>query len=303
VPREHARLDWATNDDESIGPVPTPSDFRPTKARSPLASPEPAPRLLGNHFPPPQPVHTTRNRVVTPPWRNGTPHAHTPATDAPTTPRARTPFSPTKYPAPIMAPHRVPTERAPTAIVHGPRDLSVLRSDTRNPWGSLRCRHNGRYARVPRQFARQKQYPPIYPANTHLHTTPTPKPPTPAHINIFETVRHPHGIGPTKPVIRTPVSLTGDTLAPHSQPRTAQPLSPALPPLPARPTGTVQCRCGQLVRVSPASEPLQIPTTQLQPFCTFPIHISNFRVLFKSFSLPSLFFSCFSFPMATRALP
>ena len=35
-------LDWATNIDESIGPVPSASDFHPTKPLSPLLSPNPA---------------------------------------------------------------------------------------------------------------------------------------------------------------------------------------------------------------------------------------------------------------------
>jgi hypothetical protein len=248
-------------------------------------------------------ARTLPEPTITTPSADMAPRAHTPATDAPTTPYACTPISHTKRPVPITTPPQIPAERASTAIVHAPRDLSALRSDTRNPWGSLRRRQSGHYARVPRQFTCRRQYPPIYPADTYLHTTPTPKPPTPAPINIFETVRHPHGIGPTKPVIRTPVLLTGDMLAPRSQPRTTQPSSPVLPPLPAHPTGTVQCCCGQLVRVSPASEPLQIPTTQLQSFRTFPIHISNFRVLLKSFSLPSLFFPRFSFLMAMRASP
>jgi hypothetical protein len=156
---------------------------------------------------------------------------------------------------------------------------------------------------TPRRFTHRRQYPPSNPVNSYLPATPTPKPPTPAPIHIFETVRHPHRIGPTKPVIRTPVLSTCDTLTPCSQPRTTQPLSPVLPPLPAHPTSMVQCRCGQLVRVSPTSQPLQLPTTQLPLFRTFPTHISNFQFLLKSFSLPSLFFSRFSFSMATRALP
>ena len=66
VPHEHARFDWATNVDTSIGPVPSPRDFRPDtppqpihtppKPPSPLASPIPAPRLLATPFMPSQPV-------------------------------------------------------------------------------------------------------------------------------------------------------------------------------------------------------------------------------------------------------
>ena len=87
---------------------------------------------------------------------------------------------------------------------HRPRDFSGLRSSTPNPWGSLRHRHYGRYPHAPRQFTRQRQYLPIYPVNTYLHTAPTPKPPTSTPVHIFETVTHPHRIGPSKPVIQVP---------------------------------------------------------------------------------------------------
>ena len=142
----------------------------------------------------------------------------------------------------------------------------------------------------------------LCPRCTYSPTTLTPKPPTSTPIHIFKTVQHPHRIGLTKPIIRMPISLTGDMLAPCSQPRTAQPLSPVLTPLSAHSTGTVQCGCRQLVHVSTISQPLQLPTIQSQLFHAFPTHISNFQVLLKSFSLPSSFFSCFSFLMATRAL-
>ena len=122
VPREHTRFDWATETNKSIGPVPNASDFRPTKPQSPLASPEPAPRLFGKLIPPPQPVRTTPKRTVTQRNGNVAPRRCIPTMDATTT-----------------ALPQVPAERAPTAIVHGPRDLSGLRLSTPNPWRSLRC--------------------------------------------------------------------------------------------------------------------------------------------------------------------
>ena len=36
---EHVWFDWATNDDESIGPVPSPSDFHPATPSQPTPSP------------------------------------------------------------------------------------------------------------------------------------------------------------------------------------------------------------------------------------------------------------------------
>ena len=135
------------------------------------------------------------------------------------------------------------------------------------------------------------QCPSRYPVNTHIPTTSTPKPPIPAPFGIFETVRHPHGLRPTKPVIRVPTWMKMATsalpaLSDEATAKSAPPLHPAAP---------VQCHCRQLVCVSPTLQPLQLPTIQSQLFHVFPTHISNFQVLLKSFSFPSLFFSCFSF--------
>jgi len=165
-----------------------------------------------------------------------------------------------------------------------PRDLSALRSDAPNPWGSLRRRHYGRYPHTPRQFTCQRRYPPIYPANTYLHTTPISTPPTPTPTHIFETVQHLHGIGPNKPVIRVPVRMEMATST-HPAPSDWAIVKSEPPPHPAAP---VQCRCGQLVSVSGN-----------QMFCSFPLHhafssfISQFISL--SFPFPGRLFSCFTF--------
>jgi hypothetical protein len=253
-----------------------------------LASPIPAPRLLDN---PITPTITPSNDVVAP--------------------RTRTPISRTKYHVPSTTPPQVPTERAPTVILHGPRDLSGLRSSTPDPWGTLsrrrrihsypprdlsaprsdapnpwrspRRRHNGQHAHVPRQFTRQRQHPPIYPANKYLHTTPIPKPPAPASTHVFETVTHPHGIGPSKPVIRVPTLMTG-----HAPTHPAQHMDRAIvkseTPLPlSHSTTTIRCQCGQLVRASDALQTRNIPL-----YHTLQTFISN---IFSPFSSPSLFFS------------
>jgi len=217
TPHEPWWFDWATETNRSIGPVPNVSDFcptkpplplptvtpsngdvalcactpiSPTKPLSPLASPQPAPSPRTRDLCSNQQGHVTALKPCTLPE----PAITTPSADV--APRTRTPISPTKFPAPITTPPQVPAEHARTTIIHGPRDLSVLRSDAPNPWGSLRRRHGGRYARAPRQFARQRQCP-VYPVNTYLHTPPTPAPP----VCVFETVMHPYGIGPSKPVI------------------------------------------------------------------------------------------------------
>ena len=268
VPHEHTRFNWATDIDKSIGPVPTLSDFFPMKVLSPLASPEPTPHLVGNCIPAPQPVHTTPKCVVTPSRRNG-PH---------------TPVSPTKFPVPITAPPWVPTKCAPTVMAHGPCNLSMLRSDAPNPWGSLCRRHGGRHSHAPHQFSHQRQHPPTYPTNAYTCTTPTPKPPTPARIPIFETVRHPHRIGPNKPVIRVPARMEMATST-HPAPsdwaivKSAPPLHPVAP---------VQCRCGQLVPLPGNQVSHSLPLHH-----TFSSFISQFISL--SFPFPKQLFSSFTF--------
>jgi hypothetical protein len=47
-PAPHARFNWATDINMSIGPIPTASDFHPTKPPSPLVNPIPTPHLLAN---------------------------------------------------------------------------------------------------------------------------------------------------------------------------------------------------------------------------------------------------------------
>jgi hypothetical protein len=182
------------------------TDRRPKglgKPLSPLASPQPAPSPCARHLCSNQQSHVTTLKprtlpepAITMPSADVAPCAHTPTTDAPTTPRARTPVSPTKFPTPVIAPPQVLAEHARTTIVYGPHNLSVLHSDAPNPWGSLHRRRSGHYARVPHQFARQRQCP-VYPVNTYLHTPPTPEPP----VCVFEMVTHPYRIRPSKPVI------------------------------------------------------------------------------------------------------
>jgi len=307
--REPRWFDWATETDKSIGPVPNARDFRSTTTvpASPDHAPsrcKPATRLPDSHATPLQPVRTPSQPIRACTSAMGapsdpvlaasthvscTPAAYTPAAPvhsmhASTAPVDPVPVSTTKCCVPITAPPQIPAKRAPTAIVHAPRDLSALRSDTRNPWGSLRRRHSGRHTRVPRRFTRQRQYPPIYPVNTYLHTAPTPKPPAPTPTFIFETVRHPHGIGPNKPVIRVPAWME---IAKSTYPAPSdQAIAKSAPP--SHPAAPVQCRCGQLV-----------PISGNQVSRSFPVHhafssfISQFISL--SFPFPRQFFSRFTF--------
>ena len=83
-----------------------------------------------------------------------------------------------------------------TPAARAPRDFSVLRSSNRNPWGSLSHRHR-RSQPCTRNSFHSCQY------NTNYTHKPTPPPLPLAPIQLVETIRHPHGIAPTKPVIKT----------------------------------------------------------------------------------------------------
>ena len=58
-----------------------------------------------------------------------------------------------------------------TAVIHVPCDLSSLCSSALNPWVSLQHCYYGYYPHTACQFTHQRWYPPIYPANSYLHTT------------------------------------------------------------------------------------------------------------------------------------
>jgi hypothetical protein len=94
---------------------------------------------------------------------------------------------------------------APVARI--PRDFTVLRSSNRNPWGSLsRCHHRSQ-PRICNSFN-------FYKYNTnYAYESATPSP-APAPVQLVETIRHPCGIAPTKPVIRT-VSPAASTTIIH----------------------------------------------------------------------------------------
>jgi hypothetical protein len=65
VPREHMRFNWVTDINELIGPVPTLSDFRPTKVLSSLVSPKPTPHPPANLVTPAQPICKPPRPTVT----------------------------------------------------------------------------------------------------------------------------------------------------------------------------------------------------------------------------------------------
>lgn len=161
------------------------------------------------------------------------------------------------------------------------RDLSALRSDTANPWASLRRRH--RYSQKPRQPMRRKHHSFTYPTKIPVHMPVKLNPPP--LTCVFETITHPYGIGPTKPVVRVPARTAMDAPA-NLTPHTYQAIVKSSPPLHS--IATVRCQCGQLVR---ASDGLQ--TRNMPLYHTLRTFISHF--IPQPFLFPPQFFSRFAF--------
>ena len=105
-----------------------------------------------------------------------------------------------------------------TPAVRAPHDFSVLRSSNRNPWGSLSRRH-----RRSQPCTRNSFYSCQY--NTNYAHKPTPPPLPLAPIQLVETIRHPHGIAPTKPVIKTSSAVSTPMLHSSISTHLREPLS------------------------------------------------------------------------------
>jgi hypothetical protein len=185
------------------------TDRRPKgsgKPPSPLASPQPAPSPHARDLCSNQQGHVTALKhrtlpepAVTPPSDDMAPCVRTPAT------------------------------------VHGPQDLTGLRSDAPNPWGTLRRRRH--YSRPPcdlsaLRLGRNNPWGSIghrhcrfYPPQDHLFSPAVQlQPPPDSHpyshsqsrspaqlqspTHIFQFIQHPHGISPTKPKITKTIPTT-----------------------------------------------------------------------------------------------
>ena len=99
-----------------------------------------------------------------------------------------------------------------------PRDFSGLRSNNRNPWGSLSRRHHRSQPRTCNPFYSCKYM-------TNQGYNPATPPPPPAPIQLVETVRHPHGIAPTKPVIKTISPASTPHMHPSTSTSSCEPIS------------------------------------------------------------------------------
>jgi hypothetical protein len=120
-----------------------------------------------------------------------------------------------------------------TPMSRAPRDFSALRSSTRNPWGSLSRRHHRSQPRICNSLN-------FYKYNTNYAYKSAMPSPVPAPVQLIETVRHPCGIVPTKPIIRT-VSPAASTTIIH--PSISAPSRGPLPGVrldpPSRPSGAL----------------------------------------------------------------
>jgi hypothetical protein len=191
APHEPTQLDWATDVDSSIGPVPSASDFRPAT--------------------PPQSVRALPKPAVTPSGNDVAPRARTPA-------RAMPELAVT-YPPRDFSGLRSGSKNPWGSIKHRrhrshpPRDLSSLRSGAPNPWGSL-CRrkyyshtNQSRYAHSNSEPVSTPHSEPVQHSHgTRQHSplhpqSPRPALPHPTPVHIFQVIQHPHGISPTKPKI------------------------------------------------------------------------------------------------------
>jgi hypothetical protein len=245
---------------------------------------------------PSQPVCTPPKPTVTPSNGDAAPTVRTPTTRVPTGPHTHTPSI-------VHGPHDLSALRSGTSNpwsnlsrrgshIHPPRDLSVLWSGIPNPWSSLRHRNQRSHPRHQhRTHSRPDpiQYTHLLPPrperlqplrNPSVYPEPLPFSPN----QVFERITHPFGIGPAKPVIRVPVSTAMDTPA-HHAPLAECTVVKSVPPLPqTHQTAAVQCECGRLI---PGSEARELPIVPLhRALTTFMSHVLSHPLFF-----PAHFFS------------
>ena len=101
----------------------------------------------------------------------------------------------------------------PPPATFGPHDLSAICSGTRNLWGTLSHHHHQHHhSQSPHNLSTPSSttrtpwnsdhhcHPCFYPLHPPPHFNPLPNP---MLIHVVETVCHPKGIAPTKPVVHT----------------------------------------------------------------------------------------------------
>jgi hypothetical protein len=116
------------------------------------------------------------------------------------------PVSPTTVPTPIVFGQ---------PAVHLMDDISALHSGTRNPWASLNRRHHRFHLCKPCSPTHMVSCLAHYSTGSGLNKSPALPSPLPVPTGIIETIWHPLGISPAKPVIVVPI--TTSFIAPHAQ--------------------------------------------------------------------------------------
>ena len=85
-------------------------------------------------------------------------------------------------------------------------DVSALCLGTCNPWASLNRWHRRSHPSEPCSSISIVSHSAPYTTGNSLNKSPTLLSPLPGPAGIIETIQHPHGIGPEKPVIVVPVT-------------------------------------------------------------------------------------------------
>ena len=155
-------------------------------------------------------------------------------------------------------------------------DFSALSSGARDPWGSIqRCNHRFR-PRDSCQSSCRTYHSFQYPTDNYKYTSSSSQPTTIPH-GVIETIQHPYGIGPAKPVIRIPVTMPAIT---DARPKRHMPSG-----VTRSSDINFNCCCGRVIQVSKVSRLPHLPISHP----TLTTLISDFISHFYSF--PSHFFS------------
>ena len=169
-------------------------------------------------------------------------------------------------------------------------NITSLLSGTQNPWGSIHRRNCHFQPHNSRQPKCCTYTPVIYPTN-YTNTHPSSQPVAP-QTQILETVQHPYGIGPSKPVIRIPVT------APIT--KSEHPKCCAHSGITGPSHIYFDCHCGQPIQVSQIFEVSCLPTILPSILSTLALDFMSYSYSFPSHILS--IFKSFILGITMRAL-
>jgi hypothetical protein len=168
-------------------------------------------------------------------------------------------------------------------------NFSALLSGARNPWGNIQHRnHRNRACNLPHTLC-HTYHSFQYPADNYIYKLSPSQPTTPR--GIIETIQHPYGIRPAKPVIRIPIAMP--VVADE------HPKRPVHSGVTKSPDINFNCHCRRPIQVSKVASVPHLPIV-LRP--TLTMLILDFKSY--SYSFPSHILSFFWFGILgiTRAL-